>query len=374
MRLTPATLSLLPLLGFVLACGDNEAALTIPPPPVAVAPVSIIDLTDEIEATGELTARFQARVAAEVSGRIEQILVRDGGEVAAGDVIMLIDPERHELELRSSRAGLTDANAGLREAQREAKRMRRLHGKSVAAQSKLDGAETALLRARSAVEAAQAKLGVAERALREASVTAPFAGFLAEHLVSAGEFVQPGRELFELVALDPIEVEFHLPEIDSSRVAIGNQVIVRVAPYPDREFTAEVVFISPKIDPRTRTLRVKGAISNKQGLLRPGLFARASLGIAQLTDLTFVPEESVLQRADGAVIFEVKDGVAKRRVVTIGRHREGMIQIVDGLPPETIVVTRGHSALIDGMHISVRNLDGSPTTPAVANGTAAAPH
>jgi membrane fusion protein (multidrug efflux system) len=374
MRLTPATLILLPLLGFVLACGDNEAAPTIPPRPVAVAPVSIIDLTDEIEATGELTARFQARVAAEVSGRIEQILVRDGGEVAAGDVIMLIDPERHELELRSSRAGLTDANAGLREAQREAKRMRRLHGKSVAAQSKLDGAETALLRARSAVEAAQAKLGVAERALREASVTAPFAGFLAEHLVSAGEFVQPGRELFELVALDPIEVEFHLPEIDSSRVAIGNQVIVRVAPYPDREFTAEVVFISPKIDPRTRTLRVKGAISNKQGLLRPGLFARASLGIAQLTDLTFVPEESVLQRADGAVIFEVKDGVAKRRVVTIGRHREGMIQIVDGLPPETIVVTRGHSALIDGIHISVRNLDGSPTTPAVANGTAAAPH
>src|SRR5690606_2063870 len=93
-------------------------------------------------------------------------------------------------------------------------------------------------------------------------------------------FVQPGQKLFELVALDPIEVEFHVPEKESSRVAQDAPVAVRVAPFPDEVFEARVPLVSPTIDPTARRLRVKAQLPNPDGRLRPGLFARADLGIA----------------------------------------------------------------------------------------------
>ena len=107
------------------------------------------------------------------------------------------------------------------------------------------------------VEAARAELGVADRALRDASVRAPFAGWIARRDVSRGEYVRPGQPLFELVALDPIEVEFSVAERDSARVHIGQQVGVKVAPYPEEAFQGEVTVISPTLDPKTRTLRVQ---------------------------------------------------------------------------------------------------------------------
>ena len=347
------------------ACGEPPAPIVMAPP-VAVASVTITDLLEEIGATGQLLARNHAKIAAEVGGRITEIVVEEGLPVEAGDVVLRIDPEARELDLKSARAGLNEARAARSEAKREAGRVRRLHGKSMASQSQRDTAETALQRAAWRVEAAEATLGTAERALREASVAAPFSGLVAERFVSPGEYVLPGQALFELVALDPIEVEFRLPEADSSRVAIGNSVAVRVAPYPDEEFDATVTFVAPTIDPRTRTLRVKGTIPNEDGRLRPGLFARADLGVAMLEGVTLVPEEAVLQRADGAVIFVLEGDRVKRKRVETGSHRGGMVVVLGGMPPGTQVVTRGHTTLPDGVRVSVRNPDGSIATPAVA--------
>jgi membrane fusion protein (multidrug efflux system) len=189
---------------------------------------------------------------------------------------------------------------------------------------------------------------------------------VAERLVSPGEYVQPGQALFELVALDPIEVEFRLPEVDSGRVALGNSVAVRVAPWPDEEFDATVTFVAPTIDPRTRTLRVKATIRNEDGRLRPGLFARADLGVAMLEGVTLVPEEAVLHRADGAVVFLLEGDRVKRQRVETGRYRGGMVVILGGMPPGTQVVTRGHTTLPDGVRVTVRHPDGTIVTPAVA--------
>ncbi len=360
--------TLLPVLagGLLLACGNAESTAEKSAPPVAVAAVTVTDLLEEIEATGELLALNHAKIAAEVGGRITEIVVEEGRPVEAGDVVLSIDPEARELDLKGARASMTEASAGRSEAQREAKRVRRLKAKNMASQSQLDAANTAYQRARSQAEAAEARLGVAQRALREASVAAPFSGLVSERYVSPGEYVQPGQPLFELVALDPIEVEFTLPEADSSRVALGNSVAVRVAPYPDEEFDAVVTFVSPTIDPRTRTLRVKATMQNPDGRLRPGLFARADLGIAMLRDVMLVPEEAVLQRADGAVLFVLRGDRAERIRIEIGRHRGGMIEIREGLVPDATIVVRGHTRLVDGQRVEIRNPDGSIAAPSVA--------
>jgi membrane fusion protein (multidrug efflux system) len=204
--------------------------------------------------------------------------------------------------------------------------------------------------------------------MSDSRVEARFAGLIARRFVSRGEFVQPGQKLFELVSLDPVEVEFSLPEADASRLELGLPLAVTVAPYPGETFHATVSMISPVVDERTRTLRVKALLPNPDGRLRPGLFARADLGIAKRADVLLVPEEAVLQRADGSVVFRATQGATavERRVVKVVRISAGEAEIEDGLVPGDSVVVRGHAGLIDGQRIMARNPDG---TPVVASST-----
>jgi membrane fusion protein (multidrug efflux system) len=198
-------------------------------------------------------------------------------------------------------------------------------------------------------------------------VRAPFAGRVARRHVSRGEFVQIGQALLELVALEPLEVEFFLAERDSARVRESQPVAVRVDSHPGETFNATVTVVSPTIDPKTRTLRVLARVEPTDGRLRPGLFARADLGVATREDVLMVPEEAILQRADGAVVYRRVDGDRVARVlVETGAHRDGLVEIVKGLGPGDLVVTRGQAGLVDGMRVSPRNPDGSPVQAAVA--------
>jgi membrane fusion protein (multidrug efflux system) len=368
MRPTSKTRATLALAATVLAggCGGEEAPPAATAPPVAVAAVEAMEVVDRIEATGELLAKEEATIAAQVAGPVTSVLVEEGDAVEADQTLLEIDPERRQLELRDARAGVEEARANLAEREREARRIRALVERGVASQARVDETETAAKLARSRFEAASARLGLAQRSLRDASVSAPFAGLVARRHVSAGEFVAAGQALFDLVALDPIEVEFHLAEIDSGRVSPGDEVEVSVAPYPGEVFPARTTMIAPTIDPETRTLRVKAEIDNADGRLRPGLFARADLGVAVREDVPMVPQEAVLQRADGSVLYVLEGPDRVRRVnVKTGVYRDARVEIREGVEPGMRVVVRGHADLIDGAPVSVRDLDGQ--APAVAS-------
>jgi membrane fusion protein (multidrug efflux system) len=335
----------LPLLLALAACGGEQEEEAAPRRPVSLSPVRAVDLTDRIGATGQLLAKERAEVAAEVGGRISEILIDEGGSVAAGATVARVD----------------EARASLRDSQREYDRVVELQQRNVASDTQMDQAQTEFARARSRLDGAEAQLAMAARAVRDARVTAPFAGLIARRFVSRGEFVAPGAALFELVSLDPIEVEFHLPEVDSSRVRIDQAVEVRVAPHPDEVFRAAVTLVSPTIDPRTRTLRVKAELENSEGRLRPGLFARVDLGIATRRGVAMVPEEAVLRRADGAVVFRLVAGDrVERLVIETGTYRDGAVEVVRGLQIGDRIVSKGHSALVDGERVSPRKPDGSP--------------
>jgi membrane fusion protein (multidrug efflux system) len=356
-------------LPLALACGADEPQVETLAKPVVVTGVAMVDLEERIGATGELQAKDAATVAAEVPGQVTEIFVDEGQPAAAGQVVLEIDPQRRQLELDSARAELAQAAATLAEAERSYQRWKLLREKDVAAEARMDEIATQRSLAGSRHEAARARVGVAERALRDASVKAPFAGFVAKRKVSRGEYVQVGAPLFELVALDPIEVVFHVAERDSARVALGQTVELGVEPYPGETFRGEVTTISPTIDPVTRTLRVEAHVPNADGRLRPGLFARVDLGVALRKGVLLVPEEAVLQRADGEVVFRAADGgdYVERVLVRTGSHREGMVEITSGLAPGELVVTRGQAGLVDGAAISPRNADGTVATTAVSS-------
>jgi membrane fusion protein (multidrug efflux system) len=346
------------------ACRSAEVDTPSPARPVVIGQVLGRDLEVEIVASGQLLAKQRAVVAAQVGGEITQIRVDEGGAVAAGTAVIEIDPERRHLDLDRARARAAEARATVAEQQRELARVEALARQDIASQTQLERAQTALQTARARLLGAEADLGSAERALRDATVTASFDGLVARRHVSAGEFVQPGNPLFELVSLDPIEVELHVPEADSSRVALGQPLAVRVAPYPDEIFQATVSVVSPTIDPDTRTLRVKALLPNPDHRLRPGLFARTSLGIESRKAVAMVPEESVLQRASGSVVFRVVDGTrAERRIIETGVIRDGWVEVRKGLSVGDAIVLRGHGALTDGSPIVERRPDGTAANP-----------
>ena len=344
-----------------LACGGGEGPAEAPAHPVVTTGVTIADVEERISATGELQAKDEAAVAAEVPGQVTSVLVEEGQPVEAGQVVLEIDPQKRELELANAKAMLSQAEAALGESQRAHARWKFLHEQNIAADARMDEVETKLTSARSQRDAAEAALGVAERALGDASVRAPFAGFVATRKVSRGEFVQVGQTLFDLVALDPIDVEFHVPERDSARVASAQAVTLTVEPYPGETFTGEVTVVSPMIDAQTRTMRVEARVANSEKRLRPGLFARVDLGVALRKGLVLVPEEAVLQRADGEIVFRAnRENKVERVLVKTGIHREGLVEIASGLGAGDVVVTRGQSGLTDGIVVSPRNPDGTP--------------
>jgi membrane fusion protein (multidrug efflux system) len=356
------------LVGGLAACGGKEAEEASLARAVVLAPVVVRDVEERVAATGQLLAKQRADVAAQVGGEITQIFADEGEAVAEGTVVLEIDPERRRIDLDRARARAAEAASALVEAERQDRRVKELAAKDIASRADQDLAQTNLEAARSRQQAARADLGAAERATADSRVTTRFAGVIGRRFVSRGEFVQPGQKLFELVSLDPVEVEFSLPEADASRLVLGLPLQVSVAPYPDEVFHATVSMISPVVDERTRTLRVKALLANPDGKLRPGLFARSDLGIAKREDVVLIPEEAVLQRGDGAVVFRAVDGGTKveRVVVELGRIKAGEAEIIAGLSAGDTVVVRGHAALIDGSPITARNADGTPAVAASA--------
>jgi membrane fusion protein (multidrug efflux system) len=347
----------------LFGCGEEQVAVEELLPAVSVYRVEAMDLDEEIRASGELRARSHTMIAAEVSGRVTELSVDEGGHVEAGAVVLEIDPERRKLDLAAAQARLSQARANLRKERSQTQRIRELRSQNVSSIQQLEEAETALALAESAVRAEEAAVGVARRAVNDSSVSAPFAGVVARRSVEVGEFVQPGTELFELVSLDPLEAIFSLTELDTERVRQGQHVKISVGAFPDRTFQGVVTFVAPTVDPATRTLRIKAEVDNADAALRPGLFARVSLGVARRENVLMVPAEALLQRAGGASVYRLIDGggdgdvdgdrVERVRVET-GATYQDLVEVRGGIREGDQVVRRGHGGLADGMVVVVK--------------------
>lgn len=348
-------------------CGEEEQSVETLLPSVSIFRVAAVTLDEEIQASGDLQARFHTMIAAEVAGRITELAIDEGGSVDAEAVVIKIDPARRELDLAAAKAKLAQARANLRKDRSQAARIRELRSQNVSSIQQLEEAENALALAQAAVRAEEAAVGVALRAVSDSSVAVPFAGLIARRFVELGEFVQPGKELFELVSLDPLEAIFSLTELDTQRVRLGQTVEISVGAFPDRVFEGVVTFVAPTVDPATRTLRIKAEVDNAEALLRPGLFARVNLGVARRENVMMVPVEALLQRAGGASLYRVIDEDRVERIsVETGATANNMVEVRGDLRVGDRVVRRGHGGLADGMVVVVRD-SGRPPVAATAS-------
>jgi membrane fusion protein (multidrug efflux system) len=347
MRKLPVLLSFSLLL--LAACGKDEGAPAAGGPPGGMPPlpVEVAKVVEQSKASaglstvGSLRADETVVVRPEVPGRIERIHFEEGGHVAAGQPLFTLDSSLARAALNEARANLAIATSALARAER------------LNREKLISAAEYDLLRGKLAVE--QSRVASAQATLGKLTLLSPFAGRIGLRSVAVGDVVSAGQDLVTLVRLDPMEIDFSVPESALSQLQSGQGVQATVDAYPGETFTATVVAIDPVVDPQSRSAKLRARIDNRDGRLRPGQFAQLRLetAAAQGTAL-FIPEQSLLQDAKSRYVFTVVDGKAKRADITTGRREPGLIEVLTGLKAGDTVITAGQTKpmMHDGLDVA----------------------
>lgn len=209
---------------------------------------------------------------------------------------------------------------------------------------------------KAAQAAAQAQLSMVQRAAEAMTIRAPFTGLLSARLVSVGEFVPPGGRVATLVRANPVQLIAQAPESDSALLRPGLRATIRVAAFPDRDFSGAVQAVGATVDAASRTASVQARIENNEGLLRPGMFASGHVALAAEEAAIFVPEAALVSASgrSGTLVYTVADNVARATLVRAGERSGGLVRIFSGLTPNQIVATEGAQSLSDGAAVTPR--------------------
>ncbi|MFD1508642.1 efflux RND transporter periplasmic adaptor subunit [Lacimonas salitolerans] len=322
------------------------------PATVEVAIAQTRDMPEIIEAVGTTRARQTIEIVPEISGRVEELLVRPGQQVNAGDVLVRLDSA-------IARADVDEARAQLTERERTLERAIQLRETNAVAASTLDDAQARLAEARAQVDRVEQRL--AERTIR-----APFAGTVGLAEVDLGARVSAGTRVTWLDDLSEVEIDFGLSETFFSRVSIGQGVTATSAAFPGRQFTGVVDAVDSRIDPVSRSFRARARVPNPDGTLPAGMFMQLDLTLSQPNHVT-VPEEAIVFQAAETYVFAVRDGTARRIPVQTGPRREGVVAILDGIDTGETVVIRGLHSVQDGGQVNILNADEAGTAAADAS-------
>lgn len=298
-------------------------------------PVETVTLTPEafaagVSTVGSLRADESVVMRPETAGRIERIHFTEGGAVSAGQVLFTLDGSL-------ARAALNEASANLDNSRRTADRANRLGRDRLLSQSDIDTARASYAVDRARVESART-------ALSKLTLRAPFSGRVGLREVSVGEVVNAGQALVTLVRLDPIEVDFSVPDNQLASLRTGQRLTIEVDAYPGDAFGGEVAAIDPVVDAQTRSARLRARIPNPDGRLKPGQFAQLKLDTgAGRASALMVPEQALMQDGDTRFIYTVVDGKAKRATIKTGGRVPGKVEVTQGLKAGDVVITAGQA-------------------------------
>ena len=358
---------------------------------IATATVESRPIDRFIRVTGSLHADEQAEVSAESGGRVIATPVERGTRVAEGAILIRVSPAEAAAQLQEAEAnaaqiearlGLRDgaafdpktvpdvmnAQASLEYAEAEFSRIRSLLDQKVVSQSEFDQRRTQVDAARQqyqmaqnaaqqsfrSLQAARARVALARKTVADTSVRAPFAGLVAERLVSAGDYVTRGTKVATIVRIDPLRVELTIPEQAVSLIKVGQRVRLTVDAYPDEVFDATIRFVSPSLRDDQRALNVEAITANPDGRLKPGLFATASIQQPESAPALLVPQSAVETISGTSRVYVVKDGIVEERIVTTGDKVGQTIEIVGGVAAGDVVAADPRGRLADGTPVRDR--------------------
>jgi len=291
-------------------------------------------LPSEFETVGSLRADEAVMIRPEVVGMIRQIHFTEGAPVAAHRLLFSLDADL-------IRAELAEANANLENSRRGYRRASELATKHLISTADLDAS-------RATLNVDQARAVSAETKLRKTEIRAPFAGVVGLRDISAGDYVNVGQVLVDLVRLDPIVLDLRVPEVMLSSIALGQSVKVGVDSYPGATFVGSVVAIAPTVDAAARSVAIRARLPNADGKLRPGMSARARIELGSRAEAVLIPEQAVWPSGEQKMVYVLKDGVAHLLPVRLGVRLPGRVEVLSGLQVGDEIVTSGQPKLYDG--------------------------
>ena len=324
--------------------------------PVDVAVARKDRVVDAIPATGQVEALQSIEVRPEVEGRIVEILVREGQEVAQGAAMFKVDDA--ELKAQVARA---EADRDL--AQQALARVRDLVRQNASSTSDLERAEAT-------ARSNQASYDLLRIRLERTVVRAPFAGVVGRRLVSLGDYVNSGTKLAPLHMVTPMRVAFNVPERYAERLNRGQKVSFRVAALAGQAFDGTVDFVDQSVQQPARTILIKALVPNSRRQLDPGMFVELELATDVRNDAIVVPEDAIVALRGATFVWAVKDGKAERRDVTLGVRTSGFVELRSGVAADEQVVVGGQERLSPGAPLMPRVVERRPVP---GEGTAGAP-
>lgn len=301
--------------------------------------VTSIRMSQGITAVGSLRSDESVTIRPEVSGRISEIGFREGQRVSKGTTLVRFDASVQRAELEQ-----TEANLGLSKSRLE--RSRDLFTKGFISTQARDEAE-------SNFKIAQANYDLSQARLKKLEIKAPFSGIVGLRMVSIGDYVKDGQDIVNLEEIDPLKVDFRIPEIYLKQVAAGQALQITLDAFPNQIFRGKVFAINPLVDTNGRSIVIRAMVQNTEARLRPGMFARVRLLFSDERDSVAVPEQSLIPVGDDQYLFKVVDGRAQRFKVEIGQRRDGQVEVLQGLTVGDVVVTAGQLKLRDGSQVKI---------------------
>ena len=326
-------------------------AFAVPAETVSAAEVRQETWEGLLAAVGSVTAVQGVELRAELAGTVREIAFESGGTAAKGQVLVLLETSSEEAQLRSAEAQVELARLNL-------ERARDLRAQGVTSQSDLDSRDAAFRQTMGEVDIVRAV--IAKKTIR-----APFAGRLGIRSVNLGQFVNPGDAIVSLHSLDPVYVDFSVPEQQLTQIERAMAVRVTTDAAPGRVFTGKVTALNPEVDAATRSIKVQATVVNGGGDLRPGMFARVQLVLPESKPLLVIPATAVLHAPYGDSVFVITDvrdeksGVtakqAQMTTVRLGETRGDFVAVTTGLQAGQTIATSGVFKLRNGSPVAVDN-------------------
>jgi membrane fusion protein, multidrug efflux system len=299
---------------------------------VGTAPVPQV-----ITAVGSLRSDESVTLRPEVAGRITDIMFKEGERVAKGATLVRLDPSINTADVQQARANLTLAQSKYDRAV------------DLASRNFISG--QARDEAKNNLEVAQAAFALASAKLAKTELKAPFSGLIGLRVVSVGDYVKEGADLVNLESIDPLKVDFRVPETFLKQVQVGQTVEVTLDALPGKAYDGKVFAVNPLVDAAGRAIVIRAQVRNQDTSLRPGMFARVRLITREEREAMVLPEQALVPQGNEQYVFKVIDGKVSRVKVETGQRRDGKVEIVAGLAKGDEVVTAGQLKLRDGVQV-----------------------
>ncbi|HET6264398.1 MAG TPA: efflux RND transporter periplasmic adaptor subunit [Usitatibacter sp.] len=309
--------------------------------PADLAVVEVRSLVRSIAFSGSLAPMVQTTVKSKVPGEVNRVMVREGETVAAGQVLAQIDTADLQARLDAQAAALQEAKARLSIADKNRANNQQLLRQKFISQNAYDTAQSTYEAAVAAVNSQEAQLRIAQRAMDDAVVRAPFAGIVARRMANAGEKVNVDSPLFSLVDLGRMEIEAPAPAFEVPSIRTGQAASFRVDGFGERVFDGRVERINPVADAGSRAITLYISVANRDGALKGGMFAKGQIVLGEARAAPVVPASAIREESGQSFVYTLENGKIGRRAVQVGftEPQLGLVEIQSGLEQGLNVVS-----------------------------------